>query len=121
MNTVKFKKDGGPVRVEITSGFAQTGSYLLRLWEANENKIVMKKNGNFINDDDDAYDLPTPNEVNNGRIPECIATVAITPPIKDYSINMIISQDGQELDVETVSGSSNSPTVTVDLFVKLEL
>lgn len=120
MKTVKFKKDGGPIVAEIKCGYAQPGAYTLLLWEANVNQVVMKKKGNYLNPDDDSYELPIPNEQNHGRILDCLTTVVITPPIKDYQVDLEISQDGKILGVETASGQSDAITVLVELFVKLE-
>jgi len=120
IKVIKFKKSGGPIIAEISCGYAQPGAYTLYLWEANENKIVMKKKGNFINSDDDSYELPNPNEHNNGRILDCLSTVVITPPIKDYNVELKVSQDGNILGSEAASGQSDSPSITVRLFVQLE-
>lgn len=120
MKIVKFKKDGGPIFAEVTCGYAQPGAYTLLLWEADENTIVMEKKGNFINADDDSYELPGPNEDNDGRILDCLSTVVITPPIKDYKIDLKVSQDNEALGKETASGQSDLPTVSVELFIKLE-
>jgi len=120
MKTATFNPSGGPIIAEIRSGFAQPGSYTLLLWEANANLVVMKRDGNFINTADDAYKLPQPNEHNHGRIVECIATVVITPPIKDYQVELAIMQDGNELGGDSASASDASGTVTVDLYVQLD-
>jgi hypothetical protein len=121
MTVVIFKKDGGPIVAEVKCGYAQPGAYKLFLWEANVNKVVMRKEGNFINPDDDSYQLPTPNQDNDARIVDCLATIVITPPIKDYQVDLRISQDGNDLGVVTASGQSDASTVIVELFVKLEL
>jgi hypothetical protein len=120
MKTVRFKKNGGPIVADIKCGYAQPGAYTLLLWEANVNQVVMEKKGNFLNPDDDSYELPLPNELNHGRLLDCLTTVVITPPIKDYQIDLKISQDGKILGVETGSGRSDAITVLVELFVKLE-
>ena len=120
IKTAVFDKDKGPIVAEVTSGFAQPGSYTLLLWEANQNKVIMEEKGNFINPDDDFYNLPTPNEVNDGRIVECISTIAITPPLNEYLVTLKISQDGVVLGLDSATGTSNSPTVTVDLYVLLK-
>lgn len=120
MQTIEFNNEGGPIYVEVRCGYAQPGAYDLRLWEADVNEIVMKEEGNFINPDDDSYPLPIPNKKNNCRIVDCLATVTITPPIKDYQVDLRIHQDGSELGIETVSGQSDGPTVTVRLFMQLE-
>ena len=110
----------GPIIAEVTSGFAQPGAYTLLLWEANANQILMEERGNFINSDDDAYPLPTPNNLNDGRIVESIVTVAITPPIKEYNVSLKIFQNDVELGSESRSGTSNSVTETIDLFIQLK-
>ena len=119
MKIVKFDKSGGSIIAEITCGYEQPGAYTLLLWEANKNKIVMEKKGNFINSDDDSYELPIPNEGNNERIIDCLSTLVITPPIQDYQIGLKIIQDGNVLEKETASGSSAQPTISVEQFVKL--
>lgn len=120
MKNVKFKPDGGPITVAVKCGFAQAGSYTVYLWEAHANKIVVKARGNFINPDDDTYRLPAPNVQNDQRIVECIATVVLTPPIKQYDLSLTVSQDGVQLASEASAGQADSPTVTVDLFVQME-
>ena len=119
MNHASFNENGGPVVAEIRSGFAQPGSYTLLLWEADANVVVMRKDGNFINSADDAYPLPTPNQHNDGRIVQGVATLVITPPISDYSVALIISQDGNVLGGDTASAGNASGAVQVTLFVKL--
>ncbi|MFX0212315.1 MAG: hypothetical protein ACFFDT_40455 [Candidatus Hodarchaeota archaeon] len=120
MKMIKFNKNGGPVIAEITCGYAQQGAYTLLLWEANENKIVMERKGNFINSDDDSYELPSPNENNDGRILDCLVNVVIIPPIKDYKVDLKITQDGNVLETETASGQSDLFTVPIELFVGLK-
>ncbi len=119
MQTIKFAKDGGPVVAEVKCGEAQEGSYTLLLWEAEQNVIVEEFSGNFMNPDDDTYQLPTPNETNDRRILECQTTVVITPPIKKYAVSLTLSQDGNQLGVVSEKGESDQPSRTVDLFVRL--
>ncbi len=120
MKIVSFKTSGGPIIAEIICGEAQTGSYTLMLWEANVNQIVMEKKGNFINPDDDSYELPTPNSENNERILDCLCIIAIVPPIKKYYVELKVSQDNQFLGSEKASGESDSSTVAVELFIQLQ-
>jgi hypothetical protein len=118
--SVRFKSDGGAIVAEITCGHSQEGSYGLLLWEANTNTIVMEKRGNFFNTDDDAYELPKPNEKNHGRLVECIVTVVLTPPIKKYAVFLKFRQGGKTLGTVSSSGESDQPMVTLDLFASLE-
>jgi len=120
MNTIKFHRGGGPVSVKISAGYAQPGAYTLIVWEANSNAIVLQKKGNFINAEDDVYFLPTPVDVNQGRIVDCLVTVVITPPIRDYAISLELNQDGKKLHDERVAGQTDDPHLSARLFVKLE-
>lgn len=119
MKEVKFNQSGGPVVAEIRCGHAQPGSYSFTLWEANENKKVMREAGNFLNPDDDAYELPAPVDDNHDRIVEFLGNVVITPPIQDYQVDVIISQDGAELGRDTDKGKA-SGTKPFDLFLILK-
>ncbi len=119
MQTIQFAKEGGPVVAEVTCGQAQEGSYNLLLWEADRNLIVKQYPGNFINPDDDSYDLPTPNQANDGRILECLTTVVVTPPIKKYAVSLTLSQDGRRLGVVKAAGETDQPSQIVDLFAQL--
>lgn len=119
MDTAQFDVTGGPIIAEVRSGFAQPGSYGLLLWEADSNVVVMEAKGNFLNDADDAHALPKPNQHNHRRIVQCLATLAITPPIKDYQVDLVIMQDGNVLGGASDSGSNASGVVNVTLFVQL--
>jgi len=119
VQTIQFAKEGGPVVAEVTCGQAQEGSYNLLLWEADRNLIVKQYPGNFINPDDDSYDLPTPNQANDGRILECLTTVVVTPPIKKYAVSLTLSQDGRRLGVVKAAGETDQPSQIVDLFAQL--
>ena len=122
MKIAQFKKTGGVVQVNITSGFPQPGSYSLILWEANQNREAQgyPKRGNFINTAPNTDDLPQPNMMNDGRLVECIVTVALTAPIKDYDVGLEIFQDGKSIGLETVNGQSDEPTATLDVFIQLQ-
>jgi len=120
MNVAKFNPTGGPITATVASGFAQPGSYTLFLWEAHANKIVLSARGNFINSDDDTYKLPLPNPQNQDRIVQAIDTVGITLPIRNYDLRLTIHQDGGDIGEETVTGQAKDPSVTADLFLRLE-
>lgn len=119
METAKFKKDGGSIFAEIKSGYAQPGSYSLFLWEANENKVIQKNEGNFINTDDDKYQLPQPNSENNNRIVDVGVTFVLTPPIKDYFAELVISQDGNKIGGDQEQGATDDRTKSLKLMIQL--
>ena len=114
-----FNPNGGPIRVDITAGYAQPGSYALLLWGANTNAVVGEWRGNFINNDDDYYFLPTPLEKNNGRIIDCIATFTLLPPIKQFLLKVEVLQDGNILATDVREGESEEQTVSVEIFIAL--
>ena len=103
-----FKKDGGPIMAEVTAGQAQVGSYDLKLWEANRNEIVQRWEGDFLNPDDDKYPLPQPNEANHKRRIQAVVVITLVPPIDKYSTNLIITQDGRELDKISQTGQTSN-------------
>ncbi len=82
--------------------------------------VVKKYKGNFINSDDDNYSLPQPNDTNNGRILDCMANFVITPPINDYHVEMIVTQDGIEIGKDSYTGNSTAQNVNVKLLIQLE-
>lgn len=120
METAKFNKNGGPIEVEIKAGYAQPGTYSLFLWEANINKVIFEKPGNFINTDDDKYQLPLPIKDNDGRIIDVGITFVLTPPIEDYYAEVIVTQDGEIIGKDSVQGSSSEQTKSIKLLIQLE-
>lgn len=114
-----FNKNGGPIFAEVSAGQAQTGSYDLKLWEADTNVIVQRWEGDFLNPDDDKYQLPTPNEVNNKRRVQAIVVIALLPPIKNYSASLIITQDGNELGKVSFAKQTDDPSVILNLYTTL--
>lgn len=119
MQSITFNENGGPITVTLSAGQAQPGSYVFRLWEANTNQIVLQKQGNFLNDADDSYELPTPNSANNGRLIQGILTVAPLPPNNNYSGAITVVQDGKTLGEIPISGSSDQPSVILNLYATL--
>lgn len=119
MQSITFNENGGPITVTLSAGQAQPGSYVFRLWEANTNQIVLQKQGNFLNDADDSYELPTPNSANDGRLIQGILTVAPLPPNDNYSGAITVVQDGKTLGEIPISGSSDQPSVILNLYATL--
>ena len=117
----KFAPAGGAISARVSSGFAQPGSYTLFLWEANQNKIVMEREGNFLNSDDDEYPLPTPNAAHHGRHVQALVTVAITPPERHYAVALTVLQDGKLLASDPKTGVGEpGDAITRTLWVRLE-
>lgn len=119
MQSITFNENGGPITVTVSAGQAQPGSYVFRLWEANTNQPVLQKQGNFLNDADDSYELPTPNSENNGRMIQAILTVAPLPPNDNYSSAITVVQDGKTIGEVSLSGSSDQPSVILNLYATL--
>jgi hypothetical protein len=105
------------------SGFAQPGSYQLQLWEAGRNQVVMNQRGNFINDADDAYTLPDPVALHDGRILQTFIILTILDPQK-YFVSLKVTQDGQVLGSVDVPaegpGKTDSHTLFFNLMITLK-
>lgn len=121
MITVIFKKNNKPLEVEVRGGYAQPGSYSIFLWEANENKVVQKEKGNFINTADDRYTLLPPSNKNNGRIIDTVVTFVITAPIKNYYSEIIVYQDGVIIGKDFQGGCTDEKTISIKSMIKLEM
>lgn len=119
METAKYKKEGGAIYAEVKAGFAQPGSYTIFLWEANVNQVIKEYRGNFINTDDDKFKLPEPISENNSRIVDVGITFKITPPIKDYFAQVIITQDGNKIGGDQQQGITDEQTKSLKLLVQL--
>ena len=122
MDTIFFDPKGETLVAEVRSGFANPGSYSLILWEKNSNKKAMPDRfGNFINADDDRHALPKPLSSNDGRIVESFVVVSPPKGSKDYFASLRVLQGTQVLGDISVSGQSDNPTVTIDLFALLQV
>jgi hypothetical protein len=91
---VRFSKNGGQLRAEVTFGSTHLGVYTLQLWESGSNDLFPIGEGNNDNPSDDEYPLPLPTAKNDGRLLDCIATV-VSPdpePNETYSICLDIFQ-----------------------------
>lgn len=116
---VFFERSGKPLYARISSGYAQPGHYLYRLWEAGKNIIVDKKEGNFLNPMDDIYSLPIPNDLNDDRVVQFVTTLTITPPVDDFSVKIEILQGDIIIGEDECSGKGKY-CVTINLFVILK-
>jgi hypothetical protein len=119
MTTAKFRADGPPIAVTIQCGFADPGAYELFLWEADRNTRRQIGEGNFINSDDDTFMLSS-DASQSGKILQCVATVNPLDNNGQFSVNMLVEQDGTQLANEVVASTSDQPSVTMALFVQLE-
>jgi len=120
MQKVIFDPKGGAISAEVRSGYANPGSYLLRLWAKDSNAKAMDDAiGNFLNADVDTYVLPGPALNNDGRIVESFVTIAPAAGEKRFFASLRIIQDKRLLAEVSVPGETDRPSVTIDLFVKL--
>lgn len=119
METARFNAAGGPIRIEITSGFAQPGTYQVFIWEANRNSNSQLGQGNFISSEDDVFQLSA-SPAQDGRILHCIATVNPLGDGGQFAVTMDVEQDGARLASDTVAGQASLPTVTLQIFIQLE-
>ncbi len=115
---VTFKKKGGPITAEIRCGFAQTGAYILTLWDNND--VEERWEGNFLHPHDDSYELPKPVSSNDGRLLQCRAELGILGDVTQWALIMTLWQDGMKLDDVSDSGDAGDDLlVTVNLWAWL--
>lgn len=120
MPIATFDPLGGAIEVATSCDPNRNGSYTIILWEANTNKVVKKYPGNFLNTDDDAYDLDSPNSAHDGRLLETMVVVAIPSGVGPSDVSMTVSQNGAELARDHHLVEPGSPGQLVDLYVELK-
>jgi hypothetical protein len=120
MKTAQYKSNGGTVTVIIKSGYAQPAAYSLLLWDPAGKQVLQEQNDDLNSADGATYTLPLPNDVNDGRLIDVGITFTITPPINDYSGEVIVMQDNSQIGSDSVSGSTADQTKTIKLLVKIE-
>jgi hypothetical protein len=118
--TASFAANGGPITVAVSCTPNRNGSYVIKVWEANVNRIVKEYPGNFLNPADDAYNLDQPNGAHDGRTVEAMVVVAVPSGVGPSTVVLSVSQDGRELAADSGLVPPGSPGQLVDLFVKLE-
>jgi hypothetical protein len=120
MKTAQFKITSGKITGKIINGYAHGGSYNFILWDKDRKTVIKEKEGDFLPGDPCSIELPLPNQDNNGRILECISTITIIPPLKDFNVSLEVQQDGKQFgEKDTHQGTSTSSSVDSDLFIKL--
>ena len=119
METARFMRAGGNIVVDVSCKPKRDGSYSILLWEAEENTVVSKFPGNFINADDDAYKLKKPNRTHDGRIVECLAVVSVPGGLGPATVKLRVSQDARTLAETQADVPPNSPGGLADLFILL--
>lgn len=99
MKTVRFSASGGRISASVKVSAKRDGSYELRLWERESNSLVsgFPCHGNFLNNDDDDWQLPRPNVENDGRVVQCVVTLSLPPDVRSATVSVILRQDGEEI------------------------
>lgn len=120
MQIALYNKNGGNLIATVACEPKRDGSYSLLLWEANENKIVKEWRGNFINTDDDTYVIGKPTRTQDGRMLECLVTVAVPAQVGPVTVSLIVTQDGRTLATDSDLIPPNSPGAMRDLFILLK-
>lgn len=122
MKEIRFDAQGERLMVCIEVGYAQIGSYRLRLWESGSNTVVLDRSGNNQNPHDDCHELPLPTDKNDGRLAQCEFSVLSPDPRPGdlYSVTMIFKQGGRTLDSVTESGPLNGKRVMPEFWAVLK-
>ena len=120
MDVALYDLNGGPLVAGIACSPNRNGSYTIMLWEANKNEIVVELPGNFINSDDDVYELRGSLAEHDGRLVEALAVVSIPAGVGPSDVSLAILQDGRLLARQEQLVPPGSAGQMVDLFIRLE-
>ena len=118
--TARFDSAGGPISAEVTCAPNRDGSYTLTLWAASTNDRIERWRGNFLNPQDDEYELPGAPSDHDGRLLEALVVVAVPPGVGPSDVALTVKQDGAEIAREVQPVPPGSPGAMRDLFVRLE-
>lgn len=119
MKVARYDPAGGLITVGVTCSPNRNGSYTIMLWKADENVVLARYRGNFLNSDDDEHDLDGPVSAHQGRLVEALVVVAIPPGVGPSDVTLTIGQGGKELEHDTAIVPPGSPGQLVDLFIEL--
>jgi hypothetical protein len=99
MKTVRYSASGGRLVAAVQVAPKRDGSYELMLWEKETNEIVepFPCRGNFLNNDDDEWQLPRPNAENDGRALQVLVALSMPADVKAATVSLVLSQDGEEI------------------------
>jgi hypothetical protein len=114
---ITFDPKGPRLEAEVRCGFAQAGAYVLTLWD--QNQVHTRWEGTFFDPSDDTHALPGKAAEHNGRIVQCLFSVEIIPPNKQYALLLTIWQGDKKLGVLTAAGETDQPEVIKNLFARL--
>ncbi len=118
MKTVQFDSTLGGLSVNIACGFAQQGSYTITAWKGKNSTIIGR--GNFFDPSDDLFSLPGNPADYDGQVIQCVATIGLIPPIRNYSALMEVMQNGARIGFDIAAGESTDPAVTRPIFLTLK-
>lgn len=121
MKEFTFNPAGDRISIGVEFGYAHIGSYILRLWEAGSNTVVLQRRGNNQNPDDDTYLLPLPTKHNDGRLIQC-QTAIVAPdwkPGERYSVRLIFRQGNAAPQEYEISGPISEAQAHPELFALL--
>lgn len=118
IEVVEYDPGGGPIRARVFGDHGQAGSYTLFQWKAHENVILLERKGNFINSQDDAYDLDEGDH--ESQVVEALVTCVVLPGIQRYGAHLQILQGGAEIGHVREADVAAPGTKTADLFCQLK-
>jgi hypothetical protein len=118
MKTVVFNPGLGSLSVNVACGFAQTGSYVIFSKKDGESTEIGR--GDFIDPDNDRFDLPGGAPEYDGRILECVVAIGLISPVKDYAVVFEVFQNGERIGGDSIVGKSDQQIVEASISLKLQ-
>jgi hypothetical protein len=124
MKTCEFKKSGGPLKVnfKVKNGVL-AAAYFIKLSEKDSSQAVAVYEGDNQNPEDDEYQLPTPENANDGRILRLISDfIGLDLEMsKTYCITLEIYQDDKLICFFDNIGDLTGSTQSLLKFIKLKM
>lgn len=75
MEKIKINPNGTVLKLQIEYLGAVTASYVYNLWSATSNAVIIEKQGNNQNSEDDVYFLPQPTNQNINRFIQVLSSL----------------------------------------------
>ncbi|MEM9298933.1 MAG: hypothetical protein AAGA64_11140 [Bacteroidota bacterium] len=123
MTVIEFDaRSEHPLKIGVSFTDEISASYIIDVYEASSNDVVMTKRGNNLNPDDDIFKLPMPLIHNHNRIIEANISFRSKDGSSSgtYKIDTTIYQGEQALGAASVSGSISDHVQRELLFLKLK-